>query len=664
MASASGTKLLAHSSPRRDPWPWGILILALAVRAAYFLAYQQSPYWGVELADQSYYRNWGMRIAHGDWLGSQVFEQGPFYAYLLGFAYRLGLNDGVILALQLLAGSSVALLVYACGRRLFDLTTARVAAVITAIYGPLVHYECMLMKSFLSPVLTMLACYGALRFTEGGRRRWLVVAGASIGLACLLTENHILLLIPVAVWCWTGGWPGQSGACPGTNSETDRQSFRQHIGALAILAASCALTIFPATVRNYLVARELVAVTSGGGEVFFMAWGPFATGNYQPPDFVRSNPYLEHQDFRREARRRTGRELTRGESSRYWFSQGRRAISADPPRALRLTGLKAVILFNDFEVPDSEHFQVAREFIPLLYVLPTFGWLVGLGFVGVVVCLRDWKRYQLPLGMCAMHVLSILITYNFGRFRLGMTPLWILFAAAGVVWLVRSWRGETKSQSSRRLIATLAAVALTMLAFFPSPGISRDVLAAETQKNRETLLTMSRTLAEAEPFRAQLTAQPRDFKTHLMLGVAYKSVGKLFEAVEQLSAAVQIDGTSAQARCLLADALQQTGRIDEAITELLNASTLQSDSPDVVAATTALVDQQEETLNVDQAKSAASILERAADRSAELSKFDQAANIAHDAIRTAARADDPQTIARLQRKESAWKRGRKLENGR
>ena len=58
------------------------------------------------------------------------------------------------------------LLVYPVCVCLFDQGTAVVAGLLAATYGPFIHAECMLMKSFLSPLFTMLALYATLKFGE------------------------------------------------------------------------------------------------------------------------------------------------------------------------------------------------------------------------------------------------------------------------------------------------------------------------------------------------------------------------------------------------------------------------------------------------------------------------------------------------------------------
>lgn len=426
---------------------------ALLVRLVYFFEYAISPLMGFYGSDDQYYLAWAGRIAAGDWLGNQVFEQGPLYPYLLGaFFAALGPRTGVVLVLQLLSGVLVALLVYDGGRKLFDQTVGLTAGLLAAVYGPLVFYECMLMKSFLAPLLTMLALAAGLRFGVTRKLAWLIAAGIAVGLACLIQEYHALMLVPLGLWTWqtdrTGGL-----------SKPVRLS---HVGALVAAALVC---ILPCTLRNWAVAGERVLVTAGGGEVFYIAQGPQARGFYNPPDFVLAVPGQEHEDFRVEARRRTGRELTRSESSRYWFREGLQAMIDDPLRSLQLTFSKAAILLGDYDVPDSQSYVATRQFVPALWVLPSFGWIAGLGLVGMGLCLRDWRRHVLPLGFVAAHTLPILIFYNFGRFRIGMMPLCILFAAYAGVWTARGLRDAATRQKG--VVLLLVAALLTAASFYP-----------------------------------------------------------------------------------------------------------------------------------------------------------------------------------------------------
>jgi tetratricopeptide (TPR) repeat protein len=550
-------------------------LVAAAVRAVYFWQYQQSPLHGYHIVDQSYYLQWARQIATGDWWGQAVFEQGPLYPYLLGGVFRvLGERLDLIVAAQMTIGLGTVLLTCACAQRLFAATTGVIAGLLAAVYGPLVFYECMVMKSFLEPALTTAAFYGVLRFRDDARQRWLWLSGLAIGSACLLRESHALLVVPAAL--------AVALADPQVDGLRTRQS---RIGSAALLAFAAMLPIVPTAMRNYRVSGELVWVTAGGGEVFYMAHGPAATGYYSPPDFITARPPLEHEDFRREARRLSGRDLSRGESSRYWFRQGWREILAHPARTLWLTVVRASVLTNDFEVPDSESYDVARQFIPVLRLLPTFGWLAGFGVLGIALCIGEWRRTWPLVGFVAAYALPVLLLYNFGRFRIGLMPLWIMLAAHGLRWLIAAWQ-KTVPVPRRRVIGATAAVALTTIAaLLPPLGYERmnyrlgsallvGSLArrANDVRRAEHAFREALQLAEAQ-FDARGTGAGSDpaarklAEAHQELAGLYRSQGQLDAALDHYRQANAVQPNSLEGHFNLANLLLEMGDRDAAIAE-------------------------------------------------------------------------------------------------
>jgi tetratricopeptide (TPR) repeat protein len=548
----------------------GIVGVAVAVRLLYFWQHLRSPLAGYYIVDQSYYLQWARQIAAGDWWGSEVFEQGPLYPYLLGLIFRLvGEHATAILAAQLLIGVGTVVLTCLCGIRLFGAATGLIAGLIAALYGPLVFYDCMLMKSFLEPALTLLALYAVVRFRDDVRASWLWLCGLAIGAACLLRESHLLLFLPAAC-----------GAAFPNATPSQHWPRQKRLLMAAALGLATLLPLLPSALRNYRVGGEWIWVTAGGGEVFYMAHGPSATGYYSPPEFITARPPLEHEDFRREAQRLTGRPLTRGESSRFWFREGLRQIAADPMRTLWLTLVKASALFNDFEVPDSESYEVNRQFIPLLHWLPSFGWLAGLGMVGLVLCLLQWRSNWLIVGFVAAYAAPVLLLYNFGRFRIGLMPLWILLAAFGLDSFLRLWR--TPTQHSRALAWSLVLmVIVTAAAFLPPLG------SAQMDYRLGSLLltgTLSRRAGDAhraeQSFNEALKLAQRRFdaqtpgsrpaarklaEAHMELASLYRSQGLGNEALEHYARAIRAQPDSLEAHFNLANLLMESGQPAAAI---------------------------------------------------------------------------------------------------
>ncbi|REJ97360.1 MAG: tetratricopeptide repeat protein [Planctomycetota bacterium] len=611
-----------------------VVASATVARLAYWLLLQKSRLAGLQRVDQSYYREWAERIAAGDWLGSEVFEQGPLYAYLVGGLFRLvGPRDEIVLILQLLGGVATCGLVYACSWRLFDRATAVVAGLIAAVYGPFLFYDLMLMKSFLSPLLTMMALWAALRYADALQLRWMAVCGLAIGLATLVRENHLLLLLPMLVWIAT-----RPTAAP--------LSRRHQLAAAVVLGLSFATIVLPVTWRNWAVGKELVLVTAGGGEAFYMAQGPYAAAVYNPPPFITAKSGREHEDFRIEARRRTGRDLTRGESSRYWFGEGLAAVADDPLRALQLTWAKLLVLLRDEEIPDNQSYAVTRGEVPLLYAVPSFGWIVGLGCAGLILACGDVRRYQLLLGMTLMHVLSVILFYNFGRFRLGLMPLWILLAASAATFIWNRFRSGKWRTAEPAVVLVVVALVMSVLAFVgPSaaPTLAKESVdfdlavragdldraeeilreqlgrltnAAETEDRAATdaanrdgaepvagerqeidpqarkeatlrfqlaklLLARGRgTLAKREAEAARQLV-PSDFEPPLWLGRLLLSEGQLDAAAENFSRAIEANPRAAGAHAGLAQARRRQGRAAEATESFRRALDIRPDLVEV-----------------------------------------------------------------------------------
>ncbi len=544
--------------------PLPILTVALGVRVVYFMSYRHSPFFEVYVVDQLYYRTWALWIAAGEWLGRRLFEQGPLYAYLLGAAYRLlGARDALILPLQLLAGLGTIMLIWWCARCLQGSRVSAAAGLLAAIYGPFIFYECMIMKTFLEPLLVMAALAVGLRGLETARPRWFAFAGASVGLLCLVREVHLLLLVPLLVAAWR----------PGVRAP---QRGSRLLSAGAMLLAFL-LVLAPSTLRNWVVTREFVVSTAGGGEAIYLAFGPHNTGYYSAPDFISALPFLEHQDFRDEAFFRTRTPMSQREFSHYWYREGLKAVFQAPGRALRLVFAKALILFYDVEIPDSEDYKVTGDFMPWLKFLPTFGWISGLGFLGVFLAMRRGGRALLPLGFAAVLIVEVLLTYNFGRFRTAFCAVWLLFAGWGLAWLLATARRRGRGDLLRFSVIVMGVLILAALSRLPPPGSEPELSRARAAFKKDVLVLAERHQA-ISAIRMKLTQIPGSPDLLNALGEALEDSGKYPEAVAAYEEALRLKPDAMNTRRNLAVINFNMGELDGAARQ---AEAMVRDRPDL-----------------------------------------------------------------------------------
>jgi tetratricopeptide (TPR) repeat protein len=591
-----------------------VFLLALAVRLLYVYQIHASGLGRYLRLDPLYYHRWGLRIAGGDWAGTEVFEMSPLYAYVLGLFYRV-FGDGPVAPkiLQCFIGALVCGLLVLAGRRSFGKIQGVLAGAAFAVYGPALFYDGQVMKTSLEISFTALmtfALFAASLGSVGPRPGHLFAGGILLGLTALMREN-ILVAAPVFfVWAL---WPR-----PG-------RPFSKGLIAAAALTAGTILPILPFTVRNIVVAREYVLITSLGGENFYTGNNPIASGRYTPPPFVRPDPQYEHEDFRQEAVSRTGRPLTRREASRFWFREGLRFIAEHPGRYLLLLWDKFTVFFNDFERPDNFSYENFRRFSPLLGgPLLHFAWVAPLGMLGIALSLERWRLlvpFYITLGA---FVASSLIFFTQSRYRMPALPILCLFGAHAAVTLIRAGR----ERRIRTLAWSLPVLGLLVLFMVQVPGntalfeAQNEALVAEMQleagqlgeasasyrRSIEALdrlpmagtpaagrvkanahLGLARTLlkmGEPEEGIAELRLAARSprpdvrFRALKLLAILLWDEGDLPGCAAALRRAVGEQPRDFEARMFFAEALDRMGRRDEAIRQVDEALKIRPGDPE------------------------------------------------------------------------------------
>ncbi|MBI4168927.1 MAG: glycosyltransferase family 39 protein [Acidobacteria bacterium] len=432
-------KSRALKTLRLPEWVQVVLLaaLALALRLLYVFQVRGTSLVVPEDLDPALYYNWGKDIAAGDWIGKAPFVQSPLYAYFLGLLMQvIGSDVGRILMAQAFLGCGTVLLTYVAGRRLFGHRRGLLAGLLLALYGPFIFYEGMVMKTCFSPLLTILLLILLDRAREaaaapGGRpARLFAVAGAVYGLTTLDRDNFILLAPALALLALViGGGLGRRG-----------------VRSAAAFTLGTILVITPVTLRNWIVSREFVLLTTGGGEVFFIGNNADANGLYVPPPFVRPDPKYEHADFIARASEISGRQLTAMQSSWFWFREGMKFVMEEPLAWGRLLWRKMVHFWNYYELPDNLDYQILQRFSPLLgwlnaavppgpgarvrlHLYSTFGTLAPLGLAGIVLTRRSWRRLLPAYLLLFGYIATVMLFFNFSRFRVPIVPILALFAA-------------------------------------------------------------------------------------------------------------------------------------------------------------------------------------------------------------------------------------------
>src|SRR5207237_4170647 len=101
---------------------------------------------------------------------------------------------------------------YLVARRLLGTPGAVVAGLLMAANGYFLAFSRITQYQSLVLMLGMLGLWCAIRWTQGGRSHWPVLAGALVATAALAHYDALFFLPPIAmVALWRTGWRGLLG---------------------------------------------------------------------------------------------------------------------------------------------------------------------------------------------------------------------------------------------------------------------------------------------------------------------------------------------------------------------------------------------------------------------------------------------------------------------
>ncbi|HSZ84278.1 MAG TPA: tetratricopeptide repeat protein [Polyangia bacterium] len=530
---------LARASDRR----LSLLLFALAfvVRASYLAQISATEFARVLVGDASAYEAWAREIRR-DWIGHEVFYQAPLYPYFLAALDAVfGPSLFVVRLVQAALGGASCVLLAGAGRRLFrSRGVGYGAGLLLALYGPALFFTGLIHKTALDLFFTTAVLYAVARVDETPRRRWLALAGVSLGCLALTRENALAWLPLLAAWF----------------------AWRQGPRALVPFLLGAALVLGPVAARNAAVGGRPFITTSQGGVNFYLGNNADTDGTYAPLRFGHGSFAQERQDAIDLAEQAAGRKLAPGEVSSYWSGRALDWISAHPGDWLRLLARKWMLVWNDHEIADSDEPIVYRDASVILRAtsLLSFGVLCPLALVGLVATWSARRRVGVLALLLLASAASTAAFLVFARYRAPMIPLLALFAAAGVARLADVARARQTRLLSLYGGLVVAAVVVTRLPFGEEP----HPRATARYNLGVTLEGAGDAERAAESYRAAVADAPTFAEARVNLGSLLARGGDLEGAIAQEAEALRLRPDDPTAHTILGNALLQSGRLDDA----------------------------------------------------------------------------------------------------
>lgn len=525
---------------------FAVFAAAVVVRLVYAAQAWRCPLFQYPTIDAGVYYLLAHEFSSGHWLYpvGEPYWQPPFYSAVLAIWMKAA-GDSVFAAkcAQLVLGSVNCVLVFAVGLKVFARRAGIIAGLVAAFYAPMIYFD----GELLTPTLQIFLNLCAILLLASALERTSLVRFAAAGLLMgfsVVTRPDVLLFAAAAcVWTFV-----LVNAAAGRNRAAV---------AVLLLAACAAAPVVPVALRNRLVGNDSVLISYNGGVNFYIGNNPL----YEKTLAIRPGP---EWDALVDAPLRVDPGMKPSAQSSFFYRKSWRYIRSEPLDYLKLLAKKTAAYLTAVEGRRNHDLYFLRSYSSLysllLFRIGPFAFPLGVIFPLALLGIMRRPRgagSSLLLLYLAANLTATVAFFVVARYRVTAAPVFILFAAHGLVELCRMIR-------ERRFDVRAAALsgALLILCNSNVPGVDRDrrLVDADSHYFVAGILDGDGKDEQAIPeYELAIKLNPNYALSRLNYGRMLLEMGRLKQAARQLREAVRLDPRSAAANWLLAEALAASG---------------------------------------------------------------------------------------------------------
>jgi 4-amino-4-deoxy-L-arabinose transferase-like glycosyltransferase len=238
-----------------------VLVVGVALRVAYLGEVCGSLEFSCPAVDEEFHDYWARGLATGDWtppddyedplIGSTPYLRPPGYPFFLAGVYRLAGHGYLAPRIaQTFVGLINCLLTYLMARKVFGAVVGLIAALMMSSYWIFIYFESKLHEPVLLIGLGLLLVYLLSLWSDRTGVLRSLAAGLVLGVFALVRPTVLPFGGAVVAWMlWT----------------LRRGRLRLFPASGLAFVAGALLAIAPVTVRNWIVARDFVLISSNAG---------------------------------------------------------------------------------------------------------------------------------------------------------------------------------------------------------------------------------------------------------------------------------------------------------------------------------------------------------------------------------------------------------------
>jgi tetratricopeptide (TPR) repeat protein len=418
----------------------------------------ENPFGSFPFSDSALYVMRAEGVLGGDWLGKEIasYSGEAFYIYFLAAVFAIfGKNYLAVQIIQHLMGAVSCGIIYLICHRFYGGGVGLIIGLWASLFSPFLFHEGLMLTSAPAILFLLISLYCLILTLESPKAHTGLLGGLFLGLAALCRPNLLLLAPVYFIWIVL---------------KDPRTSLKSLVPYALVLGVF--LAVFPHTLKNYIVGKDLVLITSTGGLTFFLGNNPRAMGIYNIPLElgIRNDPTI-HISSHTIAEQKTGKKLKPSEVSGFWFGLGLDFIKDSPTKAVALFWKKFRLFWNDLEFTITYKYDFFQKYSPLLRGLfQSFGPLAVMGLLGALWILYSGTNQEklLPALLFA-YMFSVIIFFVTSRLRVPISIF--LFLSAG--FALKKLKDATLGQ---RTVAAALSVALILFVYQDVEGDVRKTV--------------------------------------------------------------------------------------------------------------------------------------------------------------------------------------------
>lgn len=556
-----------------------ILAAGLGLRIGYLCELVHTPDFADPVVDPEYHDYWARALVTGDWtppphasgdplIPSTPYFRPPGYPYFLAAVYRVGGNSYYAPRIaQMLLGLANCVLAFLLARRWFGSEAGLFAAALMSGYWIFIYFEGELQEPVLLIFLLLLSTHVLALWAAHPRWYLPLLAGVLLGLAALVKPNPLLFLPFGVLWTW---WVARRRRC----------RLGTYVCGLGLVLGA-AIAIAPATIRNYVVDRDITLISANSGINLYIGNNEYAGGLFlrQIPGWGWFFTCYDYPRIVERTKEEVGRPLTYADVSSHYRGKALRFIRENPGRFAALTIRRCFLFWHPEEIAHNKVIDCERAASSVLAHLPgSFPFVLAVFLFGLGTLVYDANTEQrgpaartldaqtievsiLLIALIAAFFLSYLFFFNAALYRVPLIPFLLLFGAYGIS-RVRQFARAANFRAAGFCVVVIAALYLlagVQLVPYQSPGL------AAWHGHRAKLFQRQGKPDQAErELRAAIGENPRALEGYILLADLQEGQGRVIEALETLQRGVRSTRGHPVIQCELGDLLLKLGRPEQA----------------------------------------------------------------------------------------------------